>query len=432
MANTVRPMSTLTFKDGDVTYEIVDREARARLASLIISQDYVMTDEDRKAIAAYVHADSAYEIAVQNGFTGTEIEWLTSLVGPAGTSTDITYSDVQNALTAFYNCGAGNLYVYVADSDFRRDETQPEGSETNPVYTLRRAFEIGAMKNPDIRLGIYPGVYTWDARSIACPVLHIHAQPYPNAECAPVDYDLENGSKTVTIEVDNTYGQLPSYATHINLMGYPIGKSAGSDCRLVIRFKTLYDDANNDITSRLFYMDGGHLTATRVRFECAVRANAGCANLVNCEFAHAEARYGGGLWLNDCTLIDPYVAGVPAIRCHTAASVYVGSSFTIATTRDVTDALFLYQLGGTITFSPLLTNANHSYKNSSGNSVHVDSGALFIRDAVYSSMESLGAVYVNADKALSTAVYSTILKSPNGTRYKVVVDDSGTLSAIRV
>jgi len=31
-----------------------------------------------------VQGISAYEVAVENGYTGTEAEWLTSLVGPQG------------------------------------------------------------------------------------------------------------------------------------------------------------------------------------------------------------------------------------------------------------------------------------------------------------------------------------------------------------
>ncbi|RIH58556.1 hypothetical protein D3C59_34240 [Streptomyces sp. SHP22-7] len=33
---------------------------------------------------AGAEGDSAYEVAVTNGFTGTETEWLASLVGPQG------------------------------------------------------------------------------------------------------------------------------------------------------------------------------------------------------------------------------------------------------------------------------------------------------------------------------------------------------------
>jgi len=42
---------------------------------------------------------SAYEVAVENGFVGTEAEWLESLIGPAGTVTE-TFETINRNLSA--------------------------------------------------------------------------------------------------------------------------------------------------------------------------------------------------------------------------------------------------------------------------------------------------------------------------------------------
>ena len=42
---------------------------------------------------------SAYQIAVKNGFIGTEEEWLASLKGDPGSLENLTKADVENVLT---------------------------------------------------------------------------------------------------------------------------------------------------------------------------------------------------------------------------------------------------------------------------------------------------------------------------------------------
>lgn len=43
---------------------------------------------------------SAYEIAVANGFVGTEVEWLLSLKGDPGTSGGGTYTEIIQTITS--------------------------------------------------------------------------------------------------------------------------------------------------------------------------------------------------------------------------------------------------------------------------------------------------------------------------------------------
>lgn len=72
MADTFIPMSTWTPRNGQ-TYEIVDKDARERITVL-----------ERGGGSGGANGKSAYEIAVDHGFSGTEAQWLASLAGPPG------------------------------------------------------------------------------------------------------------------------------------------------------------------------------------------------------------------------------------------------------------------------------------------------------------------------------------------------------------
>ena len=65
-------MKTLKFPGDIEPREIVDAKARENINSL------------SKEIAAIPSGKSAYQIAVEHGFSGTETEWLASLKGPVG------------------------------------------------------------------------------------------------------------------------------------------------------------------------------------------------------------------------------------------------------------------------------------------------------------------------------------------------------------
>lgn len=69
----MKKMKTLTIKG--TTYEITDAEARDRIADL---------EKGGSGGGSGADGESAYEIAVRNGFEGTEQEWLASLNGEKG------------------------------------------------------------------------------------------------------------------------------------------------------------------------------------------------------------------------------------------------------------------------------------------------------------------------------------------------------------
>lgn len=65
---------------------------------------------DSKAATSGSAGKSAYEIAVQNGFTGTEIEWLESLKGEKGTSiSSITKDSDNNIIVTFTDGSTQNI-----------------------------------------------------------------------------------------------------------------------------------------------------------------------------------------------------------------------------------------------------------------------------------------------------------------------------------
>lgn len=63
----IKEAKTLTF--GDTRYVVVDAEARERITAI-----------EKNGIAGE-NGKSAYEIAVEDGFQGTQKEWLDSLQG---------------------------------------------------------------------------------------------------------------------------------------------------------------------------------------------------------------------------------------------------------------------------------------------------------------------------------------------------------------
>lgn len=65
---------------------------------------------------------SAYEIAVKNGFEGTEQEWLASLVGKGGEGTSARIGEVT--LTSSGWIGSGSLYSQVVNIDGVTENTQ--------------------------------------------------------------------------------------------------------------------------------------------------------------------------------------------------------------------------------------------------------------------------------------------------------------------
>lgn len=97
----------------------------------------ITTERLRDFVAAAIPAGlSAYQVAVINGFSGTAVEWLASLTGPAGGPTQVrsaagtsyTISEVDNG--AWLECTAGTV---------RLPETIEAGFEVGDIVEIRQA-----------------------------------------------------------------------------------------------------------------------------------------------------------------------------------------------------------------------------------------------------------------------------------------------------
>lgn len=75
----VDPIVNVEIEVEDVTSSILDSILAACIKATEEAQEVVNTSRGPRGF-------SAYEVAVQNGFEGTEAQWLASLVGPAGES----------------------------------------------------------------------------------------------------------------------------------------------------------------------------------------------------------------------------------------------------------------------------------------------------------------------------------------------------------
>lgn len=71
-----------------------------------------LKNEDGSAVDVIgIRGQSAYEVAVNNGFEGTEQEWLDSLQGPPGVCID------KSGFFSLEGDEDGNLWVVFADGD---------------------------------------------------------------------------------------------------------------------------------------------------------------------------------------------------------------------------------------------------------------------------------------------------------------------------
>lgn len=64
---------------------------------------------------------SAYQVALENGFVGTEAEWLDSLVGPPGTAGDVAWGELIGSIS-----DQADLFCYI-NSITRSDNSITSG-----------------------------------------------------------------------------------------------------------------------------------------------------------------------------------------------------------------------------------------------------------------------------------------------------------------
>lgn len=102
----------LTGTDGrtETMYAVVPDAAAARL-------DDILVDREFSAPPATVAGESAYQVAVRNGFVGTEAQWLDSLMGPPGpgviSDTNLTFTSPDNTTLRVGKVGSDGIARYV-------------------------------------------------------------------------------------------------------------------------------------------------------------------------------------------------------------------------------------------------------------------------------------------------------------------------------
>lgn len=94
---------------------------------------------------------SAYEIAVKNGFEGTEQEWLESLQGEDGT---MTFEDLTDAQRESLRGDPGNPGVYIGSGDMPEDcnvQIDPNG-EALTIEAIKHLLGIAQARVANITL----------------------------------------------------------------------------------------------------------------------------------------------------------------------------------------------------------------------------------------------------------------------------------------
>lgn len=93
----------ITVEDPEVTVEIDVEDISSSILQEAVDAAFSAADRANEAAEAAEHmvdihtgpeGKSAYEVAVENGYTGTEEEWLASLKGPVGETPDISIGTV--------------------------------------------------------------------------------------------------------------------------------------------------------------------------------------------------------------------------------------------------------------------------------------------------------------------------------------------------
>lgn len=102
----------LTGADGrtETMYAVVPDAPTARL-------DDILVDREFSAPPATVAGESAYQVAVRNGFAGTEAQWLASLTGPPGpgvvSDSNLTFSSPNDTTLRVGKVGVDGIPRYV-------------------------------------------------------------------------------------------------------------------------------------------------------------------------------------------------------------------------------------------------------------------------------------------------------------------------------
>ena len=114
---------------------------------------------------------SAYQIAVKNGFIGTEEEWLASLKGEAGTLENLTKADVENVLT-------GDITSHNHDTEYLGKTAKASSATTSDSCTgnSATATKLATARTISISGGVTGTATSFDgSANISIPVTSVDA-----------------------------------------------------------------------------------------------------------------------------------------------------------------------------------------------------------------------------------------------------------------
>jgi len=128
------------------------------------SANYAATWVDVTGVANGVDGASAYEVAVSNGFVGTEAQWLASLVGPqgepgpAGSDAEVTSQNITAALGS----------APIVEGDARLTNARPPTGGAGGVLS-------GSYPNPGFAVDMATQAELDAAIATRAPAVHTHA-----------------------------------------------------------------------------------------------------------------------------------------------------------------------------------------------------------------------------------------------------------------
>ena len=160
---------------------------------------------------------SAYEIAVENGFVGTEEEWLESLVGPEGPAGSIGSAELSVIQGTLTNENDGEREIQIASPivfNVVTNEQNPDISYNNQtgIFTINQTGQnnmylinwwvlVGSSLSMPITISLrfgevsYPIFSPWDERQISGSILNVVGND-------PVEVSLLNNGESAIILPD--------------------------------------------------------------------------------------------------------------------------------------------------------------------------------------------------------------------------------------
>ena len=223
-----------------------------------------------------------------------------------------------------------------------------DGTESNPVLTINKAFELASKKYDDVRLFITSGgVYEINQITFAGNALHIVSN-VPN----------------VTLKF-NRNGIF--YGTHLNLLGVDNGP--------------ITIEVADPSTMRV-YCDGGNITTNNVKFNCLLGLNGCSGRLVYTEFKHLYIEECHFTFSSGCKFTDKIDDTFYALQSINS-TIFIQSSLAFELTRNNVGVGFNVT-GGVLNLMAGITKNSYVY-----DTTYLRAVVLFTYSSVWNTFKTL-------------------------------------------